>query len=246
MVVRPPINCHLTAAPLYRQIQESLLQRLSASEWRPGDFLPSEIALAEQYKVSQGTIRKAMNALARERVLMRKQGKGTSVAQLNAATVMHRFFNLSDEMGEQVFPESIVLGADEGVADVAERRALGLRTQAGVIRIERVRQIRGEPILHERISLPCALFPDFSLRPEDIANALYEQYAKEYKRNIVRVTEHVQAILAHDVDAERLGVAIGSPLLEVTRVSFSVQDIRVEYRVSRICTKKYRYRALLS
>lgn len=246
MVARPPSNRLLESIPLYLQIQESLLQRLSAGEWRPGDFLPSEIALAEQYKVSQGTIRKAMNALTRERVLMRHQGKGTSVAQLNASTVMYRFFNMTDECGEQVFPESTVLGASEGVADEEERQALGLNAHITVIRIERVRMIRNEPVLHERISLPRTLFPDFSLRVQDIANALYEQYAKEYKRNIVRVTEHVQAVLAHEVDAERLGVRIGSPLLKVTRISLSLQDSRVEYRVSRVCTDTYRYRAILS
>lgn len=246
MVARSLVNQPLSAEPLYQQIQESLLARLSAGEWRPGDFLPSEITLAEQYQVSQGTIRKAMNALTRERVLMRHQGKGTSVAQLNADTVMHRFFNLADERGAQVFPESTMLTVSEGVADETERQALGLSTHTVVIRLERVRQIKGEPVLHEHISLPRPLFPDFSLRKQDIANALYEQYAKEYRRNIVRVTESVQAVLATEADRQRLHVPVGSPLLEVTRVAFSVQDIRVEFRVSRICTVKYKYRAELS
>ena len=82
----------LTFAPLYEQVKKAILNRIIAGEWGPGSFLPSEIALAKEYGVSQGTLRKALNALTREKRLVRYQGKGTAVAVLDEDSSLFPFF----------------------------------------------------------------------------------------------------------------------------------------------------------
>src|SRR5204862_8254338 len=67
-------------SPLYQQIKALMTQRLQAGEWRPGEAIPSELELAARFKVSQGTVRKAIDELAAENLLVRRQGKGTFVA----------------------------------------------------------------------------------------------------------------------------------------------------------------------
>ena len=93
----------LTFAPLYEQVKKAILNRIIAGEWGPGSFLPSEIALAKEYGVSQGTLRKALNALTREKRLVRYQGKGTAVAVLDEDSSLFPFFLLSDRNGKPVY-----------------------------------------------------------------------------------------------------------------------------------------------
>jgi GntR family transcriptional regulator len=65
--------------PLYQQIKALITQSLQSGEWKPGELIPSEVELANRFKVSQGTVRKAIDELAAENLVMRKQGKGTFV-----------------------------------------------------------------------------------------------------------------------------------------------------------------------
>ena len=87
--------------PLYEQIKILLTQSLIAGEWRPGESIPSEIELASRFRVSQGTVRKAIDELAADNILVRRQGTGTFVAthaeahvRLVVAVVAHRLFEI--------------------------------------------------------------------------------------------------------------------------------------------------------
>ena len=114
----------LTFAPLYEQVKKAILNRIIAGEWGPGSFLPSEIALAKEYGVSQGTLRKALNALTREKRLVRYQGKGTAVAVLDEDSSLFPFFLLSDRNGKRVYPLSQIYGVRLATPSDAERAAL--------------------------------------------------------------------------------------------------------------------------
>ena len=79
--VNPPAQTHSpTFSPLYRQIRGLILRSLESGEWGPGELIPSESELAERFGVSQGTVRKAIDEMAAENLLIRRQGKGTFVA----------------------------------------------------------------------------------------------------------------------------------------------------------------------
>ena len=62
-----------TLHPLYQQVRRMLVDRLASGDWSPGELLPSETALAQLYGVSQGTIRKALDTMAAERLVVRHQ-----------------------------------------------------------------------------------------------------------------------------------------------------------------------------
>ena len=135
----------LTFAPLYEQVKKAILNRIIAGEWGPGSFLPSEIALAKEYGVSQGTLRKALNALTREKRLVRYQGKGTAVAVLDEDSSLFPFFLLSDRNGKRVYPLSQIYGVRLATPSDAERAALELAPDAKVIHIDRVRMLNDFP-----------------------------------------------------------------------------------------------------
>ena len=87
-------------SPLYQQIKTLILQSLQAGEWKPGEAIPSETELAARFRVSQGTVRKAIDELAAENLLIRRQGKGTFVATHVEQQVQYRFLKLVPDSGE--------------------------------------------------------------------------------------------------------------------------------------------------
>lgn len=235
----------LTFAPLYEQVKKAILDRIIAGEWGPGSFLPSEIALAKEYGVSQGTLRKALNALTREKRLVRYQGKGTAVAVLDEDSSLFPFFLLSDKQGKRVYPLSQIYGVRLAAPSEAERAALALEPTAKVIHIDRVRMLDDCPVINERVTLSTGRFPRFSFEFDKVPNTLYEHYQLHFGITVARATEQIEAAMPDASDVKRLGVDRGQPLLLVTRTSFDLQDRPVEFRTSRINTAHHVYRAEL-
>ena len=87
-------------SPLYQQIKGLILQSLESGEWRPGEAIPSEMDLAARYRVSQGTVRKAIDELAADNLVVRRQGKGTFVATHSEQQVQYRFLKLLPDQGD--------------------------------------------------------------------------------------------------------------------------------------------------
>ena len=88
-------------SPLYQQIKGLILQSLQAGEWKPGDLIPSELELAGRFRVSQGTVRKAIDELSADNLLVRRQGKGTFVATHSEQQVQYRFLRLEPDSGSR-------------------------------------------------------------------------------------------------------------------------------------------------
>ena len=233
----------LTFAPLYEQVKKAILNRIIAGEWGPGSFLPSEIALAKEYGVSQGTLRKALNALTREKRLVRYQGKGTAVAVLDEDSSLFPFFLLSDRNGKRVYPLSQIYGVRLATPSDAERAALELAPDAKVIHIDRVRMLNDFPVINERVALPTARFPHFNFEFDKVPNTLYEHYQIHFGITMAHATEQIEVTMPDSGDLKRLNIERNHPLLLVTRTSFDLQDRPVEFRISRINTGNHVYRA---
>src|SRR5262245_54498881 len=90
--------------PLYEQIRILITQSLVAGEWKPGEAIPAEQELAARFRVSQGTVRKAIDELAAEHILVRRQGKGTFVASHNEPAYQYRFLRVMPDSGEKLHP----------------------------------------------------------------------------------------------------------------------------------------------
>ncbi len=231
--------------PLYRQVYDFLVKQIADGSWRPGAALPSEQALAARLNVSQGTVRKALDSLAVEKLVERRQGKGTYVAEHTQERALFRFFRLATTDGVRAIPTS----AGETVRRRAARRdeiqRLTLTTGAPVVEINRTRLIDGKPAIHERIVLPMALFPGIDKR-SPLPNALYSLYQHEYGHNIVAAHEELRADLATRGDARRLKLKPGAPLLHIDRIGVALDGMRVEWRTSRCDTSHLVYAVTLS
>ena len=217
--------------PLYAQVRERLVERIRSGQWKPGQLIPNEFEIAAEFGVSQGTARKAISELAAEGLVLRRQGRGTFVVEHTPAHVLFRFFNIFDDAGTAVIPDSREANASLAEADAEERRVLGLGPSARVIRITRTRTRDGAPFIVETIALPEALFPGLVDRPE-VANTLYDLFQKEYGVLVMRTDDRLSAVAADADAAAQLGIAPGTPLLRIDRIAFGLDDVAVEWRVS--------------
>jgi len=231
--------------PLYRQVYDFLVRQIAEGEWRPAEALPSEQALAERLRVSQGTVRKALDALAAENLIERRQGKGTFVAQHTQERALFRFFRLAEPGGERAVPTSKDETVRRRPARAVELRKLHLAKGAQVVEIGRTRLVGGQPVALERIVLPLGLFPDIDRR-RPLPNALYSLFQHEYGVNIVSTEEELRADVAGREDCRRLKLRPGAPLLHIDRVAIALDGSRVEWRSSRCDTTHLVYAVTLS
>ena len=237
-------------SPLYQQIKALILQSLQAGQWKPGDLIPSEMELAGRYRVSQGTVRKAIDELAAENLVVRRQGRGTFVATHAEQQVQYRFLRLLPDQGnagsEGPAQRSIIdCKRQRAPADVA--RILALRTGDSVLQVRRVLAFRGVPTILEDIWLPGSAFK--GLTAERLAShegAMYALFETEFGVRMVRADEKLRAVAADAAAAERLSVAPGTPLLSVERVAYTYQDAPMELRRGLYRTDSHHYRNSLS
>jgi GntR family transcriptional regulator len=216
--------------PRYLQVREQLVARIQSGAWAPGQLIPSEIDIAKQFGVSQGTARMAVTALAAENIVTRRQGLGTFVYEHTREEELERFSRVfngrqridADGRSWQPVPAS---------ASAAERRELGLVAGCKVLRIRRVRLRDGAPFILERISLPEALFPGLAAHDE-LSDTLYGIYQRACAVMVVEAEERLTAVLADSSTAKVLGIAAGTPLLRIERVAFALRGKPVEWRVS--------------
>lgn len=214
--------------PLYRQVRDVLVKRIADGVWQTGQLLPSEPEIAQDLGVSAGTVRKALDEMTAENLVVRRQGRGTFVARHDDARILFQFFKLTPDSGEREFPESRVL-AMAVTADPQAAALLDLKPRARVVRIDRARSLSGETCVVERIFLPAALFP--GIAEQDLPNNLYEHYATEFGVTIGEASERLKAVPAGAHEAQALGVAEGYPLLQIDRIAFALDGRRAEWRV---------------
>jgi GntR family transcriptional regulator len=217
--------------PLYAQVRDILTERIGSGEWRPGALIPNEFAIARELGVSQGTIRKALDSMAGEHLLVRRQGRGTYVAEHTPAEMLFRFFNFFGPDGERVEPALRELKLTQGQASKQERSRLMLADGEKVFRIRRIRTRQGAPFILETISLPARLFPGLGDETA-LPNTLYDHFQKAYGVTVARGREKLTAVLAGEDEAKALGAEPGCALLKLDRIMVGLQGQPLEWRVS--------------
>jgi GntR family transcriptional regulator len=233
-------------SPLYQQIKAALVRSLDAGEWKPGEAIPSEMELAARFKVSQGTVRKAVDELAAENLLNRRQGKGTFVATHAERQVNFRFLRLAADEGEpmQVERRFIDCRRQRAPADVA--RVLNLKSDAGTepaVAVRRLLYLKARPIVLDELWLPGQAFKGLSAeRLSGYQGPLYALFEAEFGVRMIRAEEKIRAVAADTVAAGHLEVAPGTPLLSVERISYTYGDKPIEWRRGLYLTDHYHYR----
>ena len=230
-------------SPLYQQIKGLILQSLQAGEWKPGEAIPSEVDLAARFRVSQGTVRKAIDELAAENLVVRRQGKGTFVATHTEHHVRYRFLKLVPDSGDEGPAQRTILDCRRLRASAEVARALQLRTGDSVVQVRRVLAFGGVPTILEDMWLPGNPFK--GLTAEQLAahqGATYALFELEFGVRMVRADEKIRAVAADAQQARLLGVATHAPLLSVERLSYTYNDVPMELRRGLYRTDTHHYR----
>lgn len=228
----------LTARPLYLQVRDALVARVTAGEWKPGGALPNEIHLAREMQISIGTVRKALDIMVGERIVTRHQGRGTFVndfAASDAPSLFSTIFNSAEQpfSGEKRVKSMVRVPAGDEHAS-----RLGLRTDDEVIRIERLRFHEGTCFMIETCFLPAKFYNRF---PDDGARSRISALAQLNGFVVGRAVEQVGIVLADEDDAKKLEIAQNTPLLRLDRRVFSNLEHILEWRVARCFLRNERY-----
>ena len=223
------------------------MRSLQRAEWRPGEVIPSEMELAARFKVSQGTVRKAIDELAAENLLVRRQGKGTFVATHAEEHVQFRFLRLMPDRGEPGGMTRRLIDCKRQRAPTDVARALQLRASDPVIRVRRVLSFGAEPVVYDDIWLPAALYKGLNAeRLRVYRGPMYGLFEAEFGVRMIRAEEQIRAVCADAGSAALLGLSAGAPLLSVERRSMTYDDKPVELRRGLYSTASHYYRNELS
>ncbi len=237
-------------SPLYQQIKSLILRSLQAGEWKPGDMIPSEMDLAARFRVSQGTVRKAIDELATENLLVRRQGKGTFVATHAEQRIQYRFLRVHPDTAPntpQGPAERRIIECRRLRAPAEVARQLELRTGDALLQVRRVLAFSGTPAILEDIWLPGGPFKGLTL--ETLAGdkgPMYALFEAEFGVRMVRAVEKIKAVAADPDAAALLGVEPGQPLLSVERLAYTYNDVPMELRRGLYRTDSRHYRNELS
>lgn len=233
-------------SPLYQQIKGLILQSLQAGEWKPGESIPSEIELAGRFRVSQGTVRKAIDELAAENLLLRRQGKGTFVATHAEQQVRYRFLRLVPDSGDRDSEgpaQRDVLECRRTRASAEIARALALRSGDPVIQVRRILSFGAVPTILEDLWLPGNAFKGLtSEQMTGYHGPTYAMFELEFGVRMVRAEEKIRAVAADEQQAMLLKVPVGTPLLSVERVAYTYNDVPMELRRGLYRTDSHHYR----
>ncbi|MGB3431302.1 GntR family transcriptional regulator [Achromobacter sp.] len=229
-------------SPLYAQVKQAVLAALAQGEWKQGEAIPPEKLLAERFGVSIGTLRKAIDELAAENILVRHQGRGTYVAVHTRNHHFFKFFRIVRQDGDKSYPATELLRFRRVRASAIAREKLNLPVGAMVFEFINVLSLNGDVVMMDEICLPESCFPGMAeAHLRDRASTLYALYQDVFGVNVIATDERLRTCVAERAHARALGVAEGSPLLEIRRVAFSYKRQAVEWRISRVNTESYEY-----
>jgi GntR family transcriptional regulator len=230
-------------SPLYQQIKALLVKSLQAGEWLPGQVIPSEMDLAARFRVSQGTVRKAIDEMATDNVLVRRQGKGTFVATHAEQATQYRFLRLMPDDGSAPSLQRQLLDCRRLRAPAEVSRLLDLQGGEAAVQVRRLLLAEGLPVVLDDLWLPGSLFKGLTAeRLQAWRGPLYSLFEAEFSVHMIRAEEKLRAVAATADDAKLLAVPLHAPLLSVERLSFTYGNRPVELRRGLYQTAAHHYR----
>jgi GntR family transcriptional regulator len=245
----PSVNLEFATAgplpvPLYEHVKRRISEAILMGTWPPGSLLPGEVALATQFGVAVGTVRRALGDLTAEGMLMRRRRSGTVVtgrAPQHSLRFFFQYFRLHGEDGTLLRSEPEVLVMKTTPATEAEAADLALERNAAVLRLHRLRIVMGKPVMHERMVLAAARVPDFPHPKSKVPALLYLHLLEQYGIRIAAVRERVTAVLATVEDRRLLMLRHPSAVLVIDEVAYDQAGAPTILSCHRAMTDGYVY-----
>ena len=230
-------------SPLYQQIKGLLTMSLKDGLWRPGELIPSEVELARRFDVSQGTVRKAIDELAAENLLVRRQGRGTYVATHQEAKAQFRFLRLRpNEQVTMQTPKSRIIDCKRQRAPIEVCRQLGLKAAEPCLLLRRVLDFGECPEVLDEIWISAVRFKGLTAdRVEQFKGPLYGLFESEFGIRMIRAEERISAQKIGEPEASLLHMSVGEAVLVVDRTSYTYEGSAVEFRRGFYRTQNFHY-----
>ena len=214
-------------APLYLRFRKAIETSLNEGVLKSGDALPSERDLASKGEISRVTVRKALQSLVDDGVLVQRHGSGTFVApgMERVERSQSRLTSFTEDMARRgKVVRSVWLGRGRFLPSPQEMMALGLASDEMVVRINRLRYANEVPVAIEYSSLA----PSMLSNPEEVGESLYAALATHGNRP-VRAVQRIWAASLEPEQAHRLHVPPGFASLNIERVSYLASGKTVEF-----------------
>jgi len=218
-----------TSAPLYLQIAESLLSQIESGELAPGHRLPSERSLSEALGVNRLTLRRALNRLESQGMIVRQHGRGTFVAEPKIERRAERLVSFTKGMQRRGYvPGAKVITLEQRPAEVAIAGRLGLPVSTPICYFLRLRSINQEPVMIEELWVPVHLFPGFE-HQDLTGRSVYDIMESEYNVLMGKARRTLEPVITTEYEAELLRIEKGAPLMLERRLGFDRGGNPVEY-----------------
>jgi len=236
--MHPEIIDRFSKLPYYQQLYEILLGKIQRGEWQPGDMIPPESELIEDYQVSRNTVRQVLEKLVNDGLIYRQRGRGSFVSHPTLEQAMTRIVSFTEDMHQRGFtPGTRVLSTDLIPAEEEIANQLDIPVGEQLVCLRRLRMADGEPMSIEESHIihkycPDILEHDYALEP------LRRVLESEFGIRIASAKQVIQAIQAPPDLANLLEIPPDAALLLITRVSFSqgripIEFLRIHYRADR-------------
>ena len=226
----------------YKRVKYALTELLRQNKWHHSQAIPSEPLLAVRFQVSVGTIRRAVNELVAENILVREQGRGTFVASHTSDYMLNVFFRIENYEGKRELPNSKLLSFEKGKATKSIASTLKLKQREAIYRVRTLLSFKNQPAIVDEICLPVKLFPNLNESYfSDRNGTLYGLFQQQYGITVLKIHETIEAQSASETLAKLLGIKLLSPILCVRRVAFAYKGLPVDMRIRYIHSGKYRY-----
>ena len=233
---------NLDGGPLYKGVQRALMEQLATGDLKPGQLIPSERQLAMEYNVSIGTLRKAIDELVENRILIRQQGKGTYVASHDRERLLFYFFHIVPQKGAKSYPLVEAVFFHKAVADEEVAARLNIAVGAPTFHVRNKLSLLNEVVSVDDITIDQARFEKLSAAQfKERPNTIYNLYQDAFGITVVRTDERLRAEAAAVDHAKLLKIKAGTPVLTIRRTAFDMRDEPVELRISTVNTAAHEY-----
>ena len=227
----------------YEEVKQKITEDLVRGRYPMGQALPAEKDLSKELDVSIGTLRKAVDELVAEGIVVRRQGRGTYVAEHDLKRLLYYFFHVvKHDVDKKANPRVDLVSLNTAVATKEEASKLNIKEGAPVWRLVNCLYLEERCVMIDQITLDKKRFKNLT-RAEFInrEGSIYQLYQMKYGQTVVRSSERLRASLASKQHAEWLDIKPNSPVLVIRRVALGIQDDPIEWRISTLNTNQYEY-----
>ena len=227
----------------YQEVKQKITEDLVRGRYPMGQALPAEKDLAKELDVSIGTLRKAVDELVAEGIVVRRQGRGTYVAEHDLKRLLYYFFHVvKHDADKKTNPRVDLVSLTSATATKEEASKLQIKEGAPVWRLVNCLYLDNQCVMIDQISLDKKRFKNLT-RAEFInrEGSIYQLYQMKYGQTVIKSSERLRAGMAGKQHAEWLGLKPDSPVLIIRRVASGIQDEPLEWRVSTLNTNHHEY-----